>query len=120
MAAIVAFGALFVAFVALFLAWRAHRRQVRALAALSEACRELEARSGDALHWLRRQDEDLRVLVHTLLEKGVADEDDLDEIRRRCVERPMRLFEEKAELFDRAGIARDDHRIVDDEHGTIH
>ncbi|RMG19495.1 MAG: hypothetical protein D6729_05075 [Deltaproteobacteria bacterium] len=109
----------FVTIVLLGMRHRERRRQAM-LQSMWDELVDLSRRIDGLVRSHRQQEEDLRVLAHTLLEKGVADEEDLEEVRRRCVERPLRLFEERAELLERAGISVDDHRVVDDEHGTVH
>lgn len=70
--------------------------------------------------YLRRQGEDVLVLTHVLLERGVADEDDIEDIRHRCVEVPLRRAEERNELLRNAETEIGEVLIDDDEASSIH
>ncbi len=93
----------------------------RERAALSEEVQGLHERLDMLEEYLRRQGEEMIVLTHVILERGVADEDDIAEIRHRCVEVPMRRAEERDELLQGADLEEMENVVLDDdEASTLH
>jgi hypothetical protein len=97
------------------------REASRTRAGLEIEVRTLQGRLLQLEEHLAGAHEDLVVLTHVLVERGVADEEDLVEIRQRVVEQPIRRAEEREELLEGSGLA-DDVVVVDgsDAGRTIH
>ena len=90
--------------------FRALRRERLALLDRIESLEAAVDHQADHLHHVH---EDVVVVTHAVLERGLADEEDLDEIRRRVVDEPIRRAEEREALLGSAS-ATDDVVIVDD------
>ncbi len=99
---------------------RGLRELGRERSALSDEVQGLHERLDVFEEYLRRQGEDVLVLTHVLMERGVADEDDIEDIRHRCVEVPMRRAEERNELLRNAGMDLGEVTVDDDEASTLH
>jgi hypothetical protein len=87
---------------------------------LADQVQELGERLADLEDHSRRQGEDLLVLTHVILERGVADEDDMEDIRHRCVEVPLRRAEERDALLRNAGVDLHEVIVDDDEASSVH
>lgn len=81
--------------------------------ALLDKIESLEAAVDHQSDHLHHVHEDVVVVTHAVVERGLADEEDLDEIRRRVVDEPIRRAEEREALLGSAGTA-DEVVIVDD------
>ena len=97
------------------------REAKRSRLALEAELRAVQGRLMQVEGHLGGAHEDLVVLTHVLVERGVADEEDLDEIRQRVVEQPIRRAEEREELLEGSGLS-DDAVVVEgpDPGRTIH